>query len=702
MKSLDEAKLIFRVALRNLWLYRLKTAVIATLLGSGAFLAVLGLSLLNDVEHSMRESIIDSVAGHLQIYSAKAKDDLAVFGSMTMGRTDIGTIPDLAPLRDEVLKHPNVDAFVPMGFDMSIISRGNELDDAIEALRTALKSGDRDVVKNRVEQLKFQLQQLRKELAEQRKIRADTKETDAQEAAITEVEAPGWLDNLQPTDEAKLQFLETKVAPISGDKQPIYLYYAGTDIGLYRKNFSKFAMVQGQALEPGRRGIMISQKVRETQLKNLTARIFDRLKKRVAKAGVKIKGDPENERDAADLPLQYTQIVSYLDRKEASELSDKLAAFGVPGDAGTTELIQKLTSQLKAFLAVDDATLLPRYDWFYANIAPKIRLYEINPGETITLRSYTRSGYIKSLPLKVTGVFSFAGLEDSDLAGAVNIIDLVSFRELYGQMTDASRKELAEMRAQAGIKDVSAENAEDALFGAAAGTALESRSLEAKANAGGVSEPLQVKPTIPDAFEASELASGLALDAAVMLKDPEKLAATQKELEDALKAKGFDVKLVDWQKSSGIVGQFVNIVRLALMFAIVVIFAVALVIINNSIIVGTYNRIREIGTMRAIGAQKSFVLSLFLAETGITGLIGALVGTAFAVALLLLLGKTGIPAGNDVVMFLFSGPRLHPTMRWGVVAEMPILITLIATLTSVYAARHAAKVKPAEAMQEKE
>ena len=41
-------------------------------------------------------------------------------------------------------------------------------------------------------------------------------------------------------------------------------------------------------------------------------------------------------------------------------------------------------------------------------------------------------------------------------------------------------------------------------------------------------------------------------------------------------------------------------------------------------------------------------------------------------------------------------------VRWPMVAAAPIFVTAIATLASIYAARHAAKVTPAEAMQEKE
>lgn len=701
MKWFEVLSLLLRVAFRNIWLYRVRTIIIAGLLGVGAFLAVVGLSLLRDVEASMRASITESIAGDLQVYSNKAKDDLAIFGSSFMGRADIGTLPDLVPVRDEAMRHANVEAIVPMGQDMAMLGRGNEMDDALDALRAALKSGDNVIINDRIDQLKFQLQQLKLEIAEKTKLYADRKELDEQLLDIAKVEAPGFLEELKTLDETKLQFLETKIAPLSGEKQPIYLNYVGTDISLFQKNFSKFKVVSGESLPVGRRGILVSQKVREDFLKNLVARLFDRINKRKNKAGIAIAGDPENQRNAADLPRQYSQVVSYLDRAAAAELSKQLTAYGIAGDEGTIDLIAHLTGQLKSFLAVDDKTFDDRYKWFYAHIAPHIKLYEISPGETITLNSYTRSGYVKSLPLKVYGVYTFSGLEDSDLAGAMNIIDLVSFRELYGQMTESAKKELDEMRAQIGVKDISAENAEDALFGESSQAPIEKK-VESVDASNGVSATIQVKPVIADSFDQSEIQKGLAINAAIKLKNPELMDETLKDLDAAFKEKGFDLRVVNWQAASGIVGQFVNIVRMALIFSLGVIFIVALVIINNSIVVSTLNRIREIGTMRAIGAQRSFVVGLFLAETGITGLLGALVGTALAALALGILASKGIPAANDVVSFLFSGPRLYPTLRWSLVVSTPVVVTFIATLASIYAARHAAQVKPAEAMQEKE
>ena len=691
--------LLLNIALRNIWLYRFRTIVTAGLLAFGSFLAVVGLSLLKEIESSMQESITGSVAGHLQIYSKKAKDDLALFGSSFMGRTDIGTIDDLAPVRDALMKHPNVAAVIPMGGDMAMLGRGNEMDDSLDALRAGLRSGDSTLISDRVDQVRFILQQLRAELAERQKLSSDQEEIRRWDTALTQAESPGFLDSGQTLDESKLQFLETKVAPLSGDKSPIYLNYIGTDIELFTKNFSKFRIVEGNPLPPGHRGILISQKIREDFLKNLVGRLFDKLSKRVDVTGIPIAGDPENERNAADLARQHAQIINFLNRPAAEQMSRELRDFGiVPSEDGAGS-ISGLTSQIKAFLKVDDANLRIRFDWFYAHIAPKIRMYEISPGETIVLRSYTRSGYVKSVPLKVYGVYAFSGLENSDLAGALNLVDLVSFRELFGQMNDAARKELEQMRAAIGIKQIDAADAEAALFGDEAPATF---SPPAEAATSAPVTVLKIDRQIQDQFELGEIRKGLALNAAIVLKDPSTLRRTTKELEGIISAENLPYQFVDWQQASGIVGQFVLVVRLALIFAVIVIFVVALVIINNSIIVSALNRVREIGTMRAIGAQRSFVTGLFLSETGITGFVGALVGTLAAAIVLLILGSRGIPAVNDVVSFLFSGPKLFPKLHGEYVVLMPPLITLLAVVTSVFAARHASQIKPAEAMQEKE
>ena len=54
----------------------------------------------------------------------------------------------------------------------------------------------------------------------------------------------------------------------------------------------------------------------------------------------------------------------------------------------------------------------------------------------------TKAGYFKSLNIKFYGTFKFKGLDSSDLAGAINLLDMVTFRELYGQMNAQMQAEL--------------------------------------------------------------------------------------------------------------------------------------------------------------------------------------------------------------------------------------------------------------------
>ena len=67
------------------------------------------------------------------------------------------------------------------------------------------------------------------------------------------------------------------------------------------------------------------------------------------------------------------------------------------------------------------------------------------------------------------------------------------------------------------------------------------------------------------------------------------------------KKDGLTLKAIDWQTAAGIIGQFINVIRMVLYVAILIIFLIALVIINNALVMATLERVREIGTLRAIG-----------------------------------------------------------------------------------------------------
>jgi hypothetical protein len=350
-------------------------------------------------------------------------------------------------------------------------------------------------------------------------------------------------------------------------------------------------------------------------------------------------------------------------------------------------------------------------------------MYRVRIGDVLTIKAFTRSGYVQSVNVPVYGTFQFQGLEKSTLAGALNLMDLVSFRELYGFMSGEKLAEIQQMQKAAGAKEVSRENAESELFGS------KSNEPEAKPGEGKAAAPAPrkiqatttpgVAPVMHDlgeslggklqreearsrVFPADEVQKGVVLNAAVILKDPKLIRQTMVAIQEQGKKDGLELKAIDWQTAAGLIGQFINVARQVLYIAILIIFLIALVIINNALVMATLERVREIGTLRAIGAQRRFILAMLVIEAIVVGFVFGGLGAGAGAVLVSIIGKVGIPAKSDVWFFFFSGPRLHPFIGTSNVVAAFIIVLLVSAFSSFYPAWLAMRVTPRQAMQEDE
>ena len=61
---------LFRIAWRNLLAHKAKSTVVGAILTLGTVLVLLGASLLSTIDASMSESLIGSIAGHMQLADA--------------------------------------------------------------------------------------------------------------------------------------------------------------------------------------------------------------------------------------------------------------------------------------------------------------------------------------------------------------------------------------------------------------------------------------------------------------------------------------------------------------------------------------------------------------------------------------------------------------------------------------------------------
>lgn len=679
------------IPFRNLAANKATSFIVGSIIFFGTFLVVLGTSLIDSIDNSMSKSITSSITGHMQVYSDATDDTLTLFGGGFMDSGNMGELRNFATIKNEVESLAEVKAVIPMGFvNGSISAGGNRIDQSLTDLRAALQQSDEAAING----LSGRLQSIAQDLLASRKNLLDIAvEQNTLNQSISDLQAvteDSFWESLQIQPEEKLAFLENNIAKLGETGRMQYFRNLGTDLERFPEFFDRFEIVDGQMVPAGQRGYIISTQMYETRLKNPIARQFDKIHREKFDFDKSIADNPDLKSRAERLPRQYRRITYELTPDNAKRLSTELEkAF--PKATGD------LVSKLQTFLTLTDENFKSRYDFFYTVIKPMIKLHWFNIGDTITIRAVTQSGYYKSLNVKFYGTYRFKGLEESSMAGAFNLIDMLSFRELYGVMTEEMKDEMAQIRQEVEFQEVNRNDAEDMLFGESAEDSttevVDSESFETQI------ERQDSESLIQDSFTQNEVDEGLSLTGAVILHNQDSLDQAMNSIAQLNKAKQLNIQTTTWQGASGIIGQLIYVIRGVLYFAIVIIFLVAFVIINNSMVMATTERTPEIGAMRAIGAQRQFVMRIFIIETLILGLIAGLLGALAAAALLTHWGSSGIPAPADFFIFLFSGKHLYPTFTLSHLAFGMAVVVIISVASTIYPARIATKVEPVVAMR---
>jgi ABC-type antimicrobial peptide transport system permease subunit len=119
--------------------------------------------------------------------------------------------------------------------------------------------------------------------------------------------------------------------------------------------------------------------------------------------------------------------------------------------------------------------------------------------------------------------------------------------------------------------------------------------------------------------------------------------------------------------------------------------------IMNTLAIAIRERTREIGTLRAIGMQRTKVLWLFLLEAALLGITGATAGALAGSGLGALINAAHLATPESVQMFLMQ-QHLTVSLQAGTVAFYAAVIAAITTLASLYPAFYAARLRPITAI----
>lgn len=172
-------------------------------------------------------------------------------------------------------------------------------------------------------------------------------------------------------------------------------------------------------------------------------------------------------------------------------------------------------------------------------------------------------------------------------------------------------------------------------------------------------------------------------------------AAVRATLLPRLKAAGFDVEIRTWVEQSAFYQQVKNLFDLIFMFLFSIVFVVVLMSIINTLTMSVMERVREIGTLRALGYQRGGILSLFAAEGLVLGAVGAGIGVVITVTIAVLINGAGVsyvPPSSSSPVPLTVG--LVP----GSLFTILCLLALVSMLAALVPARRAAKIEIVDAL----
>jgi putative ABC transport system permease protein len=136
-------------------------------------------------------------------------------------------------------------------------------------------------------------------------------------------------------------------------------------------------------------------------------------------------------------------------------------------------------------------------------------------------------------------------------------------------------------------------------------------------------------------------------------------------------------------------------IDLMTIFIKIMLIAVVLVSIMNVMIMAVFERVREIGTIAAIGTSPGKILSMFMMEGFSLGAIGVIIGDAIGLAIILVLNLVGISFDFGMTKGIILKATIAPTD----VLIVSGIVILISVLASLQPALKASRMEPIQALR---
>nr|WP_239559261.1 FtsX-like permease family protein [Sporohalobacter salinus] len=163
-----------------------------------------------------------------------------------------------------------------------------------------------------------------------------------------------------------------------------------------------------------------------------------------------------------------------------------------------------------------------------------------------------------------------------------------------------------------------------------------------------------------------------------------------------------DYQIISWNRGYDMINML-QIAQRIYNFVYIFLIILAGIVVVNTMIMIVKERTKEIGMMTALGLKNQEILTMFIMEGTVMGLVGSLVGVIIGGTVTKIIAITEIidysAAMSGVSENILLNPVVRPVVSGKTLIYSFILGVVVTALTCILPARKAAKLKPADALR---
>ncbi len=186
----------------------------------------------------------------------------------------------------------------------------------------------------------------------------------------------------------------------------------------------------------------------------------------------------------------------------------------------------------------------------------------------------------------------------------------------------------------------------------------------------------------------------------VITNNEQNLARVSSGISSVLEGKGItDATLEPWNES-GFVFSYIRLIDISFLFLSLFFFLLGTTVIINTTMMVIYERMREIGTVSAMGMTGGEIVLLFFLEAFIISSIAAFAGVILGTVVVQILNATGFPLetlGRGINMEFSS--VIYPSANPLTSLFVYLYAVVVSSLVSLVPSRHASRIEPVEALR---